>query len=136
MFKKILAAAFAVAASTAALAQAYPARPITLVVGFPPGGGADAVARIMSEKLGRVLSQTIIVDNRPGAGTTIASDLVARAPADGYTLLLGSANLYGSDQLLYKSARYDGTKGFTPIARWASSPMLLAVRKEFPVYSV
>ena len=136
MFKKILAAAFAVAASTAALAQAYPARPITLVVGFPPGGGADAVARIMSEKLGRVLSQTIIVDNRPGAGTTIASDLVARAPADGYTLLLGSANLYGSDQLLYKSARYDGTKGFTPIARWASSPMLLAVRKEFPENSV
>ncbi|MPN08272.1 hypothetical protein SDC9_155554 [bioreactor metagenome] len=102
------------------------------MVGFPPGGGADAVARIVSEKLGRVLNQSIVVDNRPGAGTTIASDLVARAPADGYTLLLGSANLYGSDQLLYKSARYDGVKSFTPVARWAVSPMLLAVKKDFP----
>lgn len=136
MFKKTLVAAFAVVMSTAALADAYPTRPITLVVGFPPGGGADAVARIISEKLGRELSQAIIVDNRPGAGTTIASDLVARAPADGYTLLLGSSNLYGSDQLLYKSARYDGSKSFTPIARWSNSPMLLAVKKDFPENSV
>ncbi|MBS0508450.1 MAG: tripartite tricarboxylate transporter substrate binding protein [Proteobacteria bacterium] len=136
MFKKALVAALAVVASAAALADAYPSRPITLIVGFPPGGGADAVARIMSEKLGRALSQSVIVDNRPGAGTTIASDLVARAPADGYTLLLGSSNLYGSDQLLYKSARYDGVKSFTPIARWSSSPMLLAVKKDFPENSV
>lgn len=136
MFKKALVAALAVVASAAALADAYPSRPITLIVGFPPGGGADAVARIVSEKLGRVLSQSVIVDNRPGAGTTIASDLVARAPADGYTLLLGSANLYGSDQLLYKSARYDGVKSFTPIARWSNSPMLLAVKKDFPESSV
>lgn len=136
MLKKTLLAALAAAASFAALADGYPARPITLIVGFPPGGGADAVARIVSEKLGRVLNQSIIVDNRPGAGTTIASDLVARAPADGYTLLLGSANLYGSDQLLYKSARYDGVKSFTPITRWAVSPMLLAVKKDFPEKSV
>ena len=136
MFKKALVAALAVVASAAALADAYPSRPITLIVGFPPGGGADAVARIVSEKLGRVLSQSVIVDNRPGAGTTIASDLVARAPSDGYTLLLGSANLYGSDQLLYKSARYDGVKSFTPIARWSNSPMLLAVKKDFPESSV
>lgn len=136
MFKKALVAALAVVASAAALADAYPSRPITLIVGFPPGGGADAVARIVSEKLGRVLSQSVIVDNRPGAGTTIASDLVARAPSDGYTLLLGSANLYGSDQLLYKSARYDGVKSFTPIARWSNSPMLLAVKKDFSESSV
>lgn len=136
MFKKALVAALAVVASAAALADAYPSRPITLIVGFPPGGGADAVARIVSEKLGRVLSQSVIVDNRPGAGTTIASDLVARAPSDGYTLLLGSANLYGSDQLLYKSARYDGVKSFTPIARWSNSPMLLAVKKDFPESSL
>lgn len=134
--KKALLAAVASFACAAALAQNYPSRPITLVVGFPPGGGADAVARIVSEKLGRTLNQSIVVDNRPGAGTTIASDLVARAPADGYTLLLGSANLYGSDQLLYKSARYDGVKSFTPIARWAKSPMLLAVKKDFPEKSV
>lgn len=119
-----------------AFAQAYPARPITLVVGFPPGGGADAVARIVVEKLGRVLGQPVVVDNRPGAGTTLASDFVSRAPADGYTLLLGAANLYGSDQLLYKSARYDGAKNFTPISRWSSAPLLLAVRKDLPAQNV
>ena len=132
MIKKMVLAALAAAASVAALADSYPSRPITLVVGFPPGGGADAVARIVSERLARELKQPIVVDNRPGAGTTIASELVARAPADGYTLLLGSSNLYGSDQLLYKSARYDGVKSFTAIARWTNSPMLLAVKKDFP----
>lgn len=136
MFKKALVAALAVAAGTVAFADTYPSRPITLVVGFPAGGGADAVARIVGEKLGRVLSQAVIVDNRPGAGTTLASELVSRAQPDGYTLLLGTANLYGSDQLLYKSARYDGQKSFTPIARWSNSPMLLAVNKDFPEKSV
>lgn len=136
MFKKALVSACLLVAGAAALADAYPSRPITLMVGFPPGGGADAVARIVSEKLGRVLNQSVVVDNRPGAGTTIASDLVARAPADGYTLLLGSANLYGTDQILYKSARYDGAKSFTPIMRWSNSPMLLAVKKDFPEKTV
>ncbi|WP_087865872.1 Bug family tripartite tricarboxylate transporter substrate binding protein [Comamonas thiooxydans] len=136
MFKKALISVCLLSASVLALADAYPSRPITLMVGFPPGGGADAVARIVSEKLGRVLNQAVLVDNRPGAGTTIASDLVARAPADGYTLLLGSANLYGTDQILYKSARYDGARSFTPIMRWSDSPMLLAVKKDFPEKTV
>lgn len=136
MFKKVLVATLAIAAGASAFADAYPSRPITLVVGFPAGGGADAVARIVSEKLGRALSQAVVVDNRPGAGTTIASEFVSRAQPDGYTLLLGSANLYGSDQFLYKSARYDGSKSFTPIARWSDSPMLLAVKKDFPEKTV
>ena len=114
------------------MAQSYPARPVTLVVGFPPGGGADAVARIVADKVGKLLGQPLLVDNRPGAGTTLASEHVARAAPDGYTLLLGSANIYGSDQLLYKSARYDGARNFTGITRWSSAPMLLAVRKDFP----
>lgn len=121
---------------TGALAQGYPAKPITLVVGFPPGGGADTVARLVSDKMGRILGQPIIIDNRAGAGTTIGSDLVAKAPADGYTLLLGSANLYGSDQLLYKSVKYDGARSFTPISRWSSAPLLLAVNKDFDAQSV
>lgn len=136
MLKIVLAATLAMAAGTSAFADTYPSRPITLVVGFPAGGGADTVARIVSEKLGRLLSQVVVVDNRPGAGTTIASELVSRAQPDGYTLLLGSANLYGSDQLLYKSARYDGAKSFTPITRWSDSPMLLAVKKDFPEKTV
>jgi len=136
MFKKIFACAALLAGSIAAAQQPYPSRPITLVVGFPPGGGADAVARVVTEKLAKVLGQPVIVDNKPGAGTTLASESVARAAADGYTLLLASASLYGSDQLLYKSARYDGAKDFTPITRWSSAPMLLAVRKDLAAQSV
>lgn len=112
-------------------AQSYPSKSITLVVGFPSGGGADTVARIVTDKMGKLLGQSIVIDNRPGAGTTIASDFVARAAPDGYTILLSSANLFGSDQLLYKSARYDGAKSFVPISKWSSAPMLLAINKDF-----
>lgn len=122
--------------SAGAMAQTYPGKPITLVVGFPAGGGADTVARIVSEKMGKILGQAIVIDNKPGAGTTIASALVARAAPDGYTLLLGSGNLYGSDQVLYKSVKYDGAKSFVPISRWSSAPMLLAVNKDVPIKSV
>jgi tripartite-type tricarboxylate transporter receptor subunit TctC len=123
-------AAAALLAPAGAFADNYPSRPITLVVGFPAGGGADTVARIVSDKLARILGQPIIIDNKPGAGTTIASDQVARAAPDGYTLLLGSANLYGSDKLLYKAVKYDGARSFVPISRWSSAPMLLAVNKD------
>lgn len=130
------AAAWLAAPLSAAHAADYPARPITLVVGFPAGGGADTVARIVSDKLGKVLGQAVIIDNKPGAGTTIASDFVARAAPDGYTLLLGSSNLYGSDKLLYKGVKYDGGRSFTPISRWSSAPMLLAVHKDVSARTV
>lgn len=130
------AAAALLAFSGAIMADAYPSRPITLVVGFPAGGGADTVARIVTEKMGKLLKQSIVIDNRPGAGTTISSDLVARAAPDGYTLLLGSANLYGSDQLLYKNVKYEGAKSFVPVSRWSSAPMLLAVNKDFSARTV
>lgn len=132
MFKPTVLSLLLTLAAGAALAQTYPSKPITLVVGFPPGGGADAVARIVADKVGKVLGQTVLVDNRPGAGTTLASEHVARAPADGYTLMMGSSNLYGSDQLLYKSAKYDGARSFTAISRWTSAPMLVAVKKDLP----
>lgn len=106
MFKRFALSLLLAGLAGGAMAQSYPARPVTLVVGFPPGGGADAVARIVADKVGKILGQPLLVDNRPGAGTTLASEHVARAAPDGYTLLLGSANIYGSDQLLYKSARY------------------------------
>ncbi|BEP67133.1 MULTISPECIES: Bug family tripartite tricarboxylate transporter substrate binding protein [unclassified Variovorax] len=129
-------AAAALLASAGALADTYPSRPITLLVGFPAGGGADTVARIVGDKLGKLLGQPIVIDNKPGAGTTIASDQVARAAPDGYTLLLGSANLYGSDKLLYKSVKYDGARSFVPISRWSSAPMLLAVNKDVSAKTV
>jgi len=130
-----VAIAAMLALSAHANADTYPVKPITLVVGFPSGGGADTVARIVTDKMAKLLGQPIMIDNRPGAGSTIASDLVARAAPDGYTLLLSSANLFGSDQQLYKSAKYDGAKSFVPIARWTSAPMLLAVSKDIKVRS-
>ncbi|WP_198969629.1 Bug family tripartite tricarboxylate transporter substrate binding protein [Xylophilus sp. ASV27] len=139
MKKELRALSFAAAAllaSACAVADSYPTRPITLVVGFPAGGGADTVARIVSDKMARLLGQPIVIDNRPGAGTTIGSDFVARAAPDGYTLLLGSGNLYGSDQLLYKAVKYDGARSFVPISRWSSAPMLLAVHKDMSARTV
>ncbi|MEG1375084.1 MAG: tripartite tricarboxylate transporter substrate binding protein [Comamonas sp.] len=136
MTPKNLLAVVCTLACTAVAAQSYPSKPITLLVGFPPGGGADSVARVVSERLGKELGQPIVVENKPGAGTTIASDLAARAAPDGYTLLLATVSLNGSDQLLYKSVRYDGSKSFTPITQWAYSPMLIGVREKFPEKNV
>ncbi len=123
MFKRFALSLLLAGLAGGTMAQSYPTRPVTLVVGFPPGGGADAVARIVADKVGKILGQPLLVDNRPGAGTTLASEHVARAAPDGYTLLLGSANIYGSDQLLYKSARYDGARNLEkltplPITFW------------------
>lgn len=110
----------------------WPDRPIQLVVGFPAGGAADLVARSVGEQLGRELGQPIIIDNRVGAATTIASTFVARAKPDGYTLYIGSMNLHGLDKVLYPSIKYDGNRDFTPITRWVSSPMIVAVPKNSP----
>ena len=122
----LIAAVLAVSASVSH-AQAYPSKPITLVVGFPPGGGADGVARPVAEALGKVLGQPVVLDYRPGAGTTLASAYVAAAKPDGYTLYMGSAGPYGSDKVLYGNRiKYD-VSSFTPIARWTRTPMILTV---------
>lgn len=131
-----LLTALALASSACSVAAAYPEKPITLVVGFPPGGGADAIARIVADKLGKTLGQPIIIDNKPGAGTTLASSQVARAPADGYTLLLAGVSLHGADQYLFKSANYDPVKSFTPITRLASAPLLIGVSAKLPHQNV
>lgn len=111
----------------------WPTRPIRLVVGFPPGGAADLVACSVGEQLSKELGQPIVVDNRAGAATTIASTYVARAEPDGYTLYIGSMNLHGLDKILYPSISYDGNRDFTPISRWVSSPMIVVVGKSSPM---
>jgi tripartite-type tricarboxylate transporter receptor subunit TctC len=108
-------------------AQSYPTKPISLVIGFPPGGGADGVARPMAEALGKVLGQPVILDYRPGAGTTIASALVASSPADGYTLYMSHGAHYGADKVLYKDKVKYAEESFTPIALWTRTPFILAV---------
>jgi tripartite-type tricarboxylate transporter receptor subunit TctC len=135
MFRRSLFAAvltFFSVASTFATEPNWPTRPIRLIVGFPPGGAADLVARSVGDKLARELGQPIIIDNRVGAATTIASTFVARAEPDGYTLYIGSMNLHGLDKVLYPSITYDGNRDFTPITRWVSSPMIVVVPKNSP----
>ncbi|NUO87860.1 MAG: tripartite tricarboxylate transporter substrate binding protein [Cupriavidus sp.] len=115
-------------------AQEYPARPIRLLVGYTPAGAADFVARVFGEALSRELGQTVVVDNKPGAGSTLASAALAQAAPDGYTLGLATASLYGIDQQLYK-ARYKATD-FTPVTRLTVSPLILAVNKNLNVGDV
>ena len=111
-------------------AEPYPSRAIRVVVGFPPGGGADGIARLLADHMSRTLKQPVVVENRPGADSTIAPSVVASAPADGYTLLLAPDAIYGADKALYPATvKYDESS-FTPINRVASTFFVLAANKD------
>ncbi len=118
-----------------AQAQTYPAKPLRLIVAFPAGGTADIVARTLAQPLGAALGQNIIVDNRPGGGTVIATELVARAPADGYTLLLTGFS-FSANSALRANLPFDTQKDFAAVARIESSPWLLAAHPSLPVKNV
>lgn len=113
-----------------AWAQAGPPRsgPVRIVVPFPPGGSTDAAARILAEGLSAELKQPVIVDNRPGAGTTIAAAFVASSPADGSTLLLTGPISHVASGVLYPRLRYDALQGFAPVGQLATAPFLIVVR--------
>jgi len=118
-------------------ADAWPSKePIKIVVGFSPGGTADVAARTVSAKMSEILGQNIIVENRPGAATTIASTYVSRAAPDGYTLYVNSVSMHGLDKVLYPSITYDGNKDFTPITRWVSSPAIVVANNESGITSL
>jgi tripartite-type tricarboxylate transporter receptor subunit TctC len=117
----------------AATAQAsFPDKPIRLVVPFPPGGTADISGRVLAEALSKELGQPVVVDNRAGAGGSVGARLVAEAPADGYTLLLGTSSTNGTNSAVYKNLSFDGLKSFTPITRILTVPGVLAMGKNFP----
>jgi tripartite-type tricarboxylate transporter receptor subunit TctC len=126
----------------AALAQTYPQKPVKLIVGFPPGGGVDIIARSIQQRLSERLGQPVVVENRPGAGGNIAAEQVAHAPADGYTLLVSAVSSLAISASLYKAPRYDLLKDLTPVAVVASVPNVLVVHpsvkannvKEFIAY--
>lgn len=113
-----------------ASAQLAPQRPLTLVVPYPPGGPLDNAARILAEKVGPLVSTTVVVDNKPGAGGNIGAALVARAPADGHTLVLGAVATHAINPWLYASMPYDALKDFTPITRVAQVPNVLVMPAE------
>jgi len=119
----------------AAHAESYPARPVTLVVGFAPGGSADILARLVAQKLATSLGQPVIVDNRPGAGGSIANGYVAAAPADGYTLLFVTSGFPGSTAL-YPKLKYDTVKSFAPVAKVGASPVVVVVPAVSPFHDL
>jgi tripartite-type tricarboxylate transporter receptor subunit TctC len=116
--------------------QAYPSRPIRLVVPFPPGGSLDVVARAIGQKLTDAWGQPVIVDNRPGAGGNIGADLVAKSPPDGYTILEGALSTHAVNVSLYAKMPYDPIKDFVPITLVAVTPNVLVVHPSVPVNSV
>jgi len=130
------AAAMACAAACAwpavAAAQAYPSRPIRMIVPFPPGGGFDAVARPFAEKMSTLLKQPIVIDNKAGAGGNIGTAEAARAPHDGYTILFAN-EILATNPNVYKSVGFDPLKDFEPIAMVATTPLALAVYPGLPV---
>ncbi|MEK6591842.1 MAG: tripartite tricarboxylate transporter substrate binding protein [Pseudomonadota bacterium] len=136
--RAVVAACLAVAAAGAALesgAQAYPAKPIRIVVPFPAGGTSDILARAVGQKLNEEWKQQIIVDNRPGAGANIGAEIVAKAPADGYTLFLAST-IHTINPSLYAKLTYDPVRDFAPITLIAETSQVLAVHPSLPVMTV
>ena len=121
-----VAAAFAMAAASA-VAQGYPSKPVRMIVGFPPGGGTDVVARVISAKLQEWYGQAVLVENRPGATGTIGADAVAKSAADGYTLIMGHVNSHGIAPNLFAKLPYDAIKDFAAVAYVGYVPNVLAV---------
>ncbi len=120
---------------SSANAQQFPARPVKIVVGFTPGGGVDINARLLASKLGDILGQPVIVENKPGAGTNIAADFVAKSAPDGYTLFFNSPAV-AINMSLYKNPGYDALKDFAPVSVFSDSTNILVVPASLPVKTV
>ena len=120
----------------AAFAQAYPNRPIKLIVPFPPGGPADILSRVLAKKLSEGLGQQMILENRAGAGGTIALEAAAKSPSDGYTLVLGSLSTLCIAPTIYRNLGYDPAKSFAPISMVATSPSVVVVNASLPAASL
>jgi tripartite-type tricarboxylate transporter receptor subunit TctC len=117
-------------------AQEYPERPVHLVVPFPPGGGADILARTISQRLAQALGKPIVIENKPGAGGNVGAEYVARAAPDGYTLLYGTNGTHGINASLYGNLRFDPVKDFVPVSRMTTIAALLIVNPKFPPTTV
>ena len=135
--RALLAAALALPALSAARAQgtqqgAWPERPLRFFVGFAPGTATDNLARVIADALGPMLGQPVVIENRPGAQGTLAGNAVARAPADGYTVMMGSGTTHGAASSLLRSVPYDPIRDFTPVLRLGHITQVLVVRADNP----
>jgi tripartite-type tricarboxylate transporter receptor subunit TctC len=137
LFRIVLAAlAACIVAAPPAAAQGYPAKPVKLVVPFPPGGSLDFAGRLIAQKLTEAWGQSVVVENKPGAGGNIGADLVAKAPPDGYTILLGALSTHAVNPSLYANMPYDAVKDFAPITLIAITPNVLVVNANSTVRNV
>ena len=133
--KPLAPLAFALALATGAFAQTFPSKPIKLIVTYPPGGGADLMARLVAPRMAETLGQPVVVENKPGAGGQIGAAEVARAAPDGYTILLDAAN-HAVNPSLYATLPYDPAKAFAPISLLVRFPNVLVVNPQFPAKDV
>ena len=129
----LAAAVIASAAAPAVADDAYPSKPVKIVIGFAPGSGTDLTARMVAQELQKTFNQTFLVENRPGAAVQIAANLVKAAPPDGYTLLLTSNSSHSVNPHVFKALSYDPVADFTPIGSIASLPFVVAVNSDLPV---
>jgi tripartite-type tricarboxylate transporter receptor subunit TctC len=123
-------------AATTAVAQEYPTKPVRLVLSFPPGGGTDAIARPLAQRMTKSLGQPVIVDHRPGANGIVAMELVARSPADAHTLVLSNVGPIAMNPALYEKLPYDPLKSFAPVTLVATAQYVLLVHPSLPVKSL
>jgi len=130
------AACLATAAALPAQAQNYPNQPVKIVVPFVAGGGVDQVARIIAPKLSEVLGQTVVIENRGGAGASLGAAAVAGSPPDGYTLLMGTGSTHGTNSSVYTKLSYDPVRDFVPVVQVTTSPLVLIVPPGLPAKSV
>lgn len=139
IIRRLIAGFLAVAAATAAVAQSeadYPRQPIKMIVTFPPGGSADALIRMLVPQLNEKLGQPVVVENRPGAGGNVGLTIVARAPADGYTMGIGAAGALSANSSLYAQMPYDVAKDFRPVGMLAAIPFVLVGNPSLPARTV
>lgn len=122
--------------SCVALAQTFPTRPVRLVVPFPPGAATDTLGRLLAQKLQESWGQSVVVDNKPGAGSIIGAETVAKAPADGHTLFMGHIGTHGANPALYAKLPYDPVRDFAPVSLLVTIPNLVVVHPSVPVNSI
>ncbi len=121
------------ALSVSALAQNYPGKPVRIIIAQAPGSATDVISRVVGNRLGEALGQSIVIDARPGAGGVLGTDIAAHSPADGYTLFMGNNSTHGSNPALYSKLPYDAIRDFVPIIYVAATPYVLSVHPSMPV---
>ena len=136
MNKLLLWAAMLLAATLAGAQGAYPSRPVKVIVPQPPGGGFDFVARLLADRMGKQMGQAFVVENKPGSGTLVGTDFVAKAAPDGYTLLTGSVSNLALNPGLYRNLPYDSLRDFEPLGIAVSYSYTLMARKDLPLNSL